>query len=207
LNRLFKTLKSIVERPREETNEAPALPGFENRVEVLYKYAETAVAYEDDLVRNLEQIDGLMEGFRQMMEAAIDQGEDRQALEYMRLAARIRPQRELLDREIRSFHLVATDLIRRVTTLMDHIGEARDYARTARLSVEVTAYLDQAITRLTRYFVMLERVARARRANLPERLAGEINTVIDDRQLDLELATYILERRRALQSGDRPRLE
>jgi hypothetical protein len=44
-------------------------------------------------------------------------------------------------------------------------------------------------------------VATARRRALPERLAQQLTQVIDDRQLDLELANYILNRRRALGPG------
>ncbi len=51
--------------------------------------------------------------------------------------------------------------------------------------------------------ILLERVTRNRHASLPERLAAQIVDVVDDRQLDLELATYILSRRRALGPGRR----
>ena len=204
MNRLFKTLKTIVERPQAAESDRPdALPGFDNRVEVLYKYAETAVAYEDDLARNLTEVDTTLDSLRGAMEMSIDAGRDRDALEYLRLAARLRPQRDLLDIEIRSFHVLATDLIRRVTALMDNIDEARAYAHSADLSPATTQFLDQALTRLTRYFVMLERVARVRRQKLPDRLAAQIAHVIDDRELDLELANYILQRRRAIGSGER----
>lgn len=200
MNRLFKTLRNIVERPQPVGGDA--LPGFDNRVEVLYKYAESAAAYEDDLDKNLTMIDDQLEMLRLHMEKALDAGKDRDALEYIRLAARLRPQQDLLNQEIRTFHAVAGDLVLRVTTLMDHLDEAHAYAQSNELSPAATDYLDSALTNLTRYFVMLERVARHRRSNLPNRLAEQMLLVLDDRQLDLELATYILNRRRAIGSGD-----
>ena len=70
------------------------------------------------------------------------------------------------------------------------------------LNAAATEYLDSTLDRLTRYFIMLDRVSRQRRKELPDRLAQVMMQVIDDRKLDLELATYILARRRALGSGD-----
>src|SRR5262249_19087445 len=98
MNRLFRTLRNIVERPQEaeEESRASILPGFDNRVEVLYRYAQNAAAYEDDLDGTLAQIDENLEALRIAMEAALDSGKDRDALEYLRLAARLRPQRDLL---------------------------------------------------------------------------------------------------------------
>ena len=137
------------------------------------------------------------------MEQALDAGQDRDALEYLRLAARFRPQRDLLDKEIRAFHSVADDLIQRVNTLVNYADEAREYALSSDLNPEATYYLDQTMTRLTRYFVLLERVTKTRHKGLPQRLAEQMMGVIDDRQLDLEMATYILTRRRSLGSGRR----
>src|SRR5262249_40369091 len=136
------------------------------------------------------------------MEAAIDYGADRDALEYLRLAVRLRPQRDLLEQELKAFHSVAAELIQHVNTLMQYLDEARSFAFDATLIPAATYYLDFTLNRLTRYFVMLERVTKARHQTLPERLAQHITVVIDDRQLDLELATYILNRRRSLGSGE-----
>ena len=204
MNRLFQTLRNIVHRPAQPDGEpeyGDLLPGFDDRVEVLVKYAEQAAAYTDDLNQNYEQIQSTMTQFQEMMEKAIDLGQDREALEYLRLAARIRPQNDLLEHELRTFRIVANDLIGRVNTLMENLDEAREFARRADLNPEVAGYLDEVLTRLTRYFVMLDRVATNRRYALPERLALKMTEVIDDRKLDLELARYILNRRRALQSG------
>src|SRR5258706_137734 len=63
MNRLFHTLRSIVDRsgdqPRADAEPSPgeeALPGFDNRIEVLSSYAERSAAYEDDLLAHLDQI-------------------------------------------------------------------------------------------------------------------------------------------------------
>ncbi len=206
MHRLFSTLRKAVERQEQqrehEQSSAEALPGFENRVEVLCKYAENAAHYEDDLTAAYESVEANMGRLQQGMEDALDAGRDRDALEYLRLAARIRPQRDLLEQETRAFHAVATELILRVNTLMENIDEARSYARIFELNPAASQALDQTLTRLTRYFVMLERVATARRRSLPERLAQALTAVMDDRQLDLELARYVLARRRALGSGN-----
>jgi hypothetical protein len=204
MNRLFKTLRNIVEKPiseQEAEQREDALPGFDNRIEVLSTYAERSAAYEEDLQNNFDEVAEQLLQLQELMEATIDAGRDRDALEYLRLAARLRPQRDLLDQEIRAFHAVAADLIRRVDTLMDYIDEAREFARDGGLSPAATYYLDATLNRLTRYFVMLERVTRQRHRTLRDRLAAQILVVVDDRQLDLELATYILQRRRALGSG------
>jgi hypothetical protein len=206
MNRLFNTLRGIREKPKEipDAVEAEeALPGFDNRMEVLTNYAERSAAYEDDLIGNLAQIMEHLNLLQQQMELALDESRDRDALEYLRIAARIRPQRDLLDHELRSFQAVAGDLIQRVDTLMEHIDEARVYARTAQLSPAATYYLDAVLTRLTRYFVLLERVTISRHRSLPDRLVAQITNVVDDRVLDLEMATYILARRRMLGSGGR----
>ncbi|MCC7446971.1 MAG: hypothetical protein IT324_06110 [Anaerolineae bacterium] len=206
MNRLFQHLRNIVNQTQTEAAYEPelvaeALPGFDNRVEVLCKYAERSAAYEDDLVARYDEVADQLAQLQQLMEGALDEGQDRDALEYLRLAVRIRPQRDLLDHELRAFHAVASDLIRRVNTLMEYIDEAREYARTAELSPAATYYLDATLNRLTRYFVLLERVTIARHRALPQRLTEQIIDVVDDRELDLELATYILQRRRAIGSG------
>jgi hypothetical protein len=204
MNRLFKTLRNIVDKPvseQEAEQREDALPGFDSRIEVLSTYAERSAAYEEDLQNNFDQVADQLLQLQELMEATIDAGRDRDALEYLRLAARLRPQRDLLDQELRAFHAVASDLIRRVNTLMDYIEEAREFARDGELSPAATYYLDATLNRLTRYFVMLERVTRQRHRTLRDRLAAQILLVVDDRQLDLELATYILQRRRALGSG------
>jgi phage shock protein A len=199
MNRLFSTLRKLVEKaPAEDT---PALPGFENRVEVLYRYVEQAAAYEDELTAHLEQVQERLDKLQARVESALDIGKDRDAFEFIRLAARLRPQFDLLDEEIKAFHAVAADLILRVNTLMDNINEARLLAEDGEFSPAATRTLDETLTRLTRYFVNLDRVATARRRALPERLAQQLTHVIDDRQLDLELANYILNRRRALGPG------
>lgn len=204
MNQLFKTLRRFTERSQASARTEPeqdALPGFYTRIDVLIKYAERASAYEDELMGNFEQIIEMMDQFQGLMEQALDDGRDRDALEYLRLAARIRPQRDLIDQELRAFHAVAADLLERFNTLIANLEEAREYARSAEVNPAATEYLDQALNRLTRYFVMLERVTIARHRELPERLAAQIGQVVDDRQLDLELATFILQRRRALGSG------
>jgi hypothetical protein len=202
MNRLFQTLRGMRDKADAAENaENDALAGFDNRIEVLYKYAERASAYEEDLTRNHEQIIDTLAQFHEMMLMALDSGKDRDALEYLRLAMRIRPQRDLIEREMQAFRAVADELIRRISTLMQNLDEAREYARNSDLSPAATYYLDQTLNRLTRYFVMLERVSIARHKALPQRLAEQMMTVIDDRQLDLELARFILSRRRALGSG------
>jgi hypothetical protein len=206
MNRLFQTLRNIVEKPAATVQEpADALPGFDNRLTVLCTYAERSATYEDELTVRYNEVADDLARLQELMEDALDRGEDRDALEYLRLAVRLRPQRDLLEQELRAFHAVAWDLIRRVNTLKDYADEAREYARNADLSPAATYFLDTTMNRLTRYFVMLERVTRNRHNSLPERLAAQIVDVVDDRQLDLELATHILSRRRALGPGRRRR--
>lgn len=204
MNRLFHTLRGIVEKPRpasEAADDVQPLANFDSRIEVLCSYAERSAAYEDDLAANYDEVVEQLARLQELMEAALDAGEDREALEYLRLAVRIRPQRDLLDRELRAFHSVAAELIMRVNTLMEYANEAREYAENASLSPAATCFLDATLNRLTRYFIMLERVTRTRHRALPDRLVQQIVEVVDDRQLDLELATYILSRRHALSSG------
>lgn len=194
MTHLFRKLRNLVERPPQ----VDALPGFENRIEVLTSYAERASNYEEDLLGNLEEVVGQLMMLQHAMEQALDEGRDREALEYLRLAVRLRPQRELLEKEIRSFRAVAEDLIHRVTVLLDNLNEARQLARNGELNPAATYYLDATLNRITRYFVLLERVTIARHRALPERLTRQLLVVIDDRQLDLELARFILSRRKAL---------
>lgn len=202
MNRLFNTLRNFVERPQAEVEETEeALPGFENRLEVLCRYAERAAAYEDDLRANHDEVMDQLWLLQALMENALDDGKDAHALEYLRLAARLRPQRDVLDHEMAVFRSVADDLIRRTNALLENLDEARVFAQSAEVSPAATYYLDATLTKLTRYFVMLERVAIARHRGLPERLAAEMLIVVDDAQLDLELAHYILTRRRQLGSG------
>ncbi len=220
MNRLFQTLRGIVEKSTDKpaadqgraggrrgqsqrSSADAALPGFDNQIAVLCSYAERSAAYEDDLLANLERIVDELAQLQEYMEQAIDAGADRDALEYLRLAARIRPQRDLLDQELKTFHVVASDLIRQVNTLLEYRDEARQFAHNTALSPAATHILNKILNRLTRYFVMLERVTKARHQSLPDRLAEQITNVIDDRQLDLELATYILKRRRAIGTGRR----
>ena len=136
-----------------------------------------------------------------LMEQALDEGKDGNALEYLRLAARLRPQRALLEQELKAFHALAGELIWRVLMLLDNLEEARNYALSADLNPAATRALDEALNRLTRYFIMLERVTIARHDQLPMRLAEQMMVIVDDRQLDLELARFILSRRRALGGG------
>jgi hypothetical protein len=199
MNRLFQTLRGMRDRPADENN--AALAAFDNRIEVLTTYAERASAYEEDLTRNHEQILETLAQFHDMMIMALDAGKDRDALEYLRLAMRLRPQRDLLERELHAFRAVADELIRRITTLMHNLDQARAYVENSDLSPAASYYLDQTLNRLTRYFVLLERVSISRHKGLPQRLAEQMMTVIDDRQLDLELARFILSRRRALGTG------
>ncbi len=203
MNRLFQTLRNIVEKSVPVEEPAEALPGFDNRLAVLCTYAERSATYEDELTARHNDVADDLARLQELMEDALDRGEDRDALEYLRLAVRLRPQRDLLEQELRAFHAVASDLIHRVGVLMDYADEAREYARSAELSPAATYFLDVTLNRLTRYFVLLERVTRNRHASLPNRLAAQIVDVVDDRQLDLELAMYILSRRRALGSGRR----
>ncbi len=206
MNRLFQTLRGFVERPRpieEMEANVEALPGFENRIEVLSKYAERASAYEETLQNQYDQISDQMMQLQGLMEQALDAGEDRDALEYLRLAARLRPQRALLESELKAFHALAGALIWRVVMLLDNVEEARAYASSTAYSPAATRALDQALNRLTRYFVLLERVTIARHNQLPMRLAEQMMQIVDDRQLDLELARFILSRRRALGGGTR----
>lgn len=198
MNRLFNTLRRIVEKPSQP---GPALSGFDSRVEVLYKYAQRAAEYEDDLDAHFEQVRFNLDRIQARIETALDDGRDRDAFEFVRLAARLRPQYDLLDRELRIFRAVANELIARVGRLMDHLEEARAFALDGASNPAATRTLDEALTRLTRYFVMLERVATARRKKLPALLAQKMTQIIDDRQLDLELARYVLNRRKALGPG------
>jgi hypothetical protein len=204
MNRLFKTLRGIVDKSSDKHDRSSdeALASFDNRIEVLASYAERSAAYEDDLLANLDRIVDQLSQLQEVMERAIDEGADRDALEYLRLAVRIRPQRDLLDQELQSFHVVAADLIRQVNTLREYRDEARQFVRDNTLSPAASAVLDRTLDRLTRYFVMLERVTKERHQSLPDRLAEQITLVMDDRQLDLELATYILARRRSIGSGN-----
>jgi hypothetical protein len=201
MNKLFQTLRGIRPREEEAQSEAEALPGFDNRIQVLMKYAERAAGYEDELSVNLGQVLEQLAQLQYMMEIAIDEGKDRDALEYLRLAVRLRPQRDLLDREIQAFTAVAEELLGRVQLLLDNLDEAHRFAQDGSANPVATHYLDQFMTRLTRYFVMLEKVALARHKDLRKRLAEQMMHVIDDRQLDLEMARFILSRRRALGSG------
>jgi hypothetical protein len=197
VNRLFATLRGWRERP----STAEALPGFEGRVEALCQYAQQAAGYENELLEAYRDVANQLSQLEAQTENAIDAGADRHALEYVRLIVRLRPQRDLLERELRAFHGVASVLILRVDILMTHMDDARAFARSAELSPAATHFLDSTLTKLTRYFVMLDRVTRARRAELPDRLGAAMLQVIDNRQLDLELATFVLQRRRALDDG------
>ncbi|MEP7286240.1 MAG: hypothetical protein ABI947_10785 [Chloroflexota bacterium] len=204
MNRLFQTLRGLLEKPQTTQDSAPeSSNSFDNRIEVLSKYAERASGYEDELLMNLERVQETLAQLQERMEESLDEGKDSDALEYLRLAARLRPQRDLLDQEIRAFQAVATDLMTRIDTLMSNLDEARRYAQDVDLSPAATYALDAALNRLTRYFVLLERVAIARHRALPQRLAEQMMVVIDDRQLDLEFARFILSRRHALGPGRR----
>src|SRR5258708_18671227 len=196
MNRLFRTLQNLTERvhpaqEQETTSQSVAqddhkretlsgpMSGFEGRLEVLCMYAERAACYEDELLRNLDEVLDQLAQLQQLMERALDDGEDRNALEYLLLAARLRPQRDLLDKELKSFHAVADDLLFRVTTLTDNAEEAQWFANTPHANPAATYYLDQTMNRLTRYFVLLERVTTARYGDLPRRLIEQINVVVD----------------------------
>src|SRR5688572_24192213 len=99
MNRLFHTLRNIrsggraADTARDDSDLPPdeALSGFDNQIEVLCSYAERSAAYEDDLLGHLERIVEQLMQLQELMEKAIDDGEDRNALEYLRLAARLRP--------------------------------------------------------------------------------------------------------------------
>ncbi|MFQ3534958.1 MAG: hypothetical protein SNJ58_03690 [Aggregatilineales bacterium] len=207
MNRLFETLRGFVSRPRSEPTQAPTsetpkvLSGFEGRLAALYNYAEQAAAYERDLEARLAEAQANMDRLEAAVEAMLDAGRDRDAFEYLRLAARLRPQRDLLDGELRAFHAVASELQRRVALLLDNQAAASQIASDVTANPQAARTLDRVLNQLTRYFVMLDRVARARRRELPERLALAVSHILDDRQLDLELANYVLQRRRALNDG------
>jgi len=201
VNRLFRALHRAARGEAARPIPIAALPGFEARLTVLARYAENAAWYEGDLERNREEIAAGIASLEVQITESIRRGADRDALEYVRIIARLRPQIELIDMELRNFHAVASALILRTNMLMQNVEEARYYAADADLNPDATAALDRALNNLTRYFVMLERVAARRRAALPERLAELMGQVIDDRTLDLQLARYILQRRRALDAG------
>jgi hypothetical protein len=170
-------------------------------MEALCWYAEQASQYENDLLSAKQEVETHLALFQSNMESAIDAGEDRDALEYVRIMVRLRPQVDLLNYELRAFHAVSSALILRTSTLVSHMDEAREYAQSATLNPAATDYLDKTMDKLTRYFVMLERVAGQRRRELPDRLAALMGEVIDNRKLDMELANYILARRRGLGTG------
>ena len=204
MNRLFSRLRNRRDNPTEAATEnvPDALPGFEQRLAVLYEHAQQAARYEDELLRSRGEVADQLQQYENRIEHSIDRGQDRKALEYVRMAARLRPQYDLLDNELRSFTNVANALTARLDLLLQHIDEAREFAHSATLNAQATHYLDLTLTRLTRYFVLLERVAAMRRRELPDRLAAAMLQVIDDRRLDLALATYILRRRQGLNAGN-----
>ena len=198
MNRLFGRFRGH-QAPAQPARDA--LPGFEARVDVLREHAQQAARYEDDLVTVQTDVREQLGMCELAIERSLQRGEDREAFEYVRLAARLRPQYELLDQELRAFGAVADALLQRLELLLNHLDEAREFARSAALNPYATEYLDETLTKLTRYSIMLDRVAAARRRELPDRLEALMTQVLDDRQLDLMLANYILERRRALDSG------
>lgn len=208
MKRLFSTLRQFVDRkvempdydPDYESVQLREIEAFERRIDVLTRYAEQSMAYEEALTSSYERIETDLQKLKELVEASIDAGKDRDALEFLRLAVRLRPQRDLVAYELNSFHAVADALIMRVNTLVAHLDEAREYARNARLSQAATQQLDSTMTKLTRYFVLLERVAAARRQTLEQRLVAKLGEIIDDRKLDLEMASYVLARRRALKA-------
>ncbi|MBX3063800.1 MAG: hypothetical protein KF726_12540 [Anaerolineae bacterium] len=208
MKRLFSTLRQFVDRkvelpdydPDYESIQLREIEAFERRIDVLTRYAEQSMAYEEALTSNYERLEADLQKIKDLVEANIDAGKDRDALEFLRLAVRLRPQRDLVAYELNSFHAVADALIMRVNTLVAHLDEAREYARNARLSQAATQQLDATMTKLTRYFVLLERVAAARRQTLEQRLVAKLGEIIDDRKLDLEMASYVLARRRALKA-------
>jgi phage shock protein A len=210
MNRLFETLRGLVSRPHSEPAPAPEQPnilaGFESRLAALYHYAEHAAAYERDLEARLAEAQAHMDQLEATVEAMINAGRDRDAFEYLRLAARLRPQRDLLRDELRAFHAVAAELQRRVALLMENRAAASQIASNASANLHAARTLDRVLNQLTRYFVMLDRVARARRRELPNRLAAAMTKILDDRLLDLELANYVLQRRRALSAGSSAQL-
>jgi len=206
MRNLFDALRNIVDRTHDKRREDEAqinaaLEVFENRMDILLRHAEQSMAYEDALNVNFERLEGELNMLREMVEKCIDVGQDRDALEYLRLAVRLRPQRDLVAYELNAFHAVSDALVTKVNILVGHIDEAREYARNQHWSPAKADYLDSTLNKLTRYFVMLERVTVARRKTLNDRLVAKLADVIDDRRLDLELATYILQRRRALNAG------
>ena len=202
MNRLFGRLRGHQDR----TAPGDALPGFDDRLAILMHHAQNARQYEDDLLGVRADLIGQLQRCESRLESLIDQGADRDALEYIRLAARLRPQYELVDRELRAFGAVAEALIVRLDVLLQHTDQARVLTRSARANPQATAALDHTLDRLTRHFILLDRVATARRADLPTRLVMLMTHVLDDRQLDLMLATYILNRRRALAAAERAAL-
>ncbi len=207
MNRLFETLRGLVNRPRPESAqaappEAPkVLEGFEGRLTTLYHYAEQAAAYERDLEARLAEAQANMDQLEATVETMLQAGRDRDAFEYLRLAARLRPQRDLLQSELRAFHAVAAELQRRVALLLENQAAASRIAEDVAANPQAARTLERVLNQLTRYFAMLDRVAKARRRELPERLAAALTRVLDDRALDLELANYILQQRRALNDG------
>jgi hypothetical protein len=206
MNRLLNALRRANSPPPEPlpvNRPAPTVGviNFDERLDILCRHAEQAAAYEDDLLGHLKNVEAQLAALGQRVDAAIDAGQDRQAFEFVRLAARFKPQRDLLLREVQAFHLIAEALRQKLTALLDHTEEARAYALDGALNPAASHYLDTLLNKLTRYFVMLERVALARRRGLPDALAKQLTRVLDDRQLDLDLANYVMIRRRALGSG------
>lgn len=204
MRRLFTTLRGLINdrpaRPQAATIPAP-LANFERRAELLAQHAEQATSYEDDLLAQGAQFQADMDSLRAAMEQQIDDGRDRYALEYLRLAVRLRPGLQLIQGELASFRVVSEELMRRAQALFDNIDAAMAMANDPDTALDSARALDHTLTQLTRYFVLLERVANNRRATLGERLAERLGAMIDDHQLDLELAGYILARRRALSGG------
>src|SRR5258708_6931337 len=173
MNRLFNTLRSFTERPHADSEAdaaGEAERAFDTRIEVLTKYAERASNYEEELQNTYETIlDNLMQ-LQELMVLKLDDGQDRDALEYLRLAARLRPQRALLEQDLGAFHAVAAPLFPRVTPTLDPFEEPRVLTATPD-KTPPAAYSHEAwLPRLTRYFVLLERVAIARHRALPQRL-------------------------------------
>ncbi|GAB4554552.1 MAG: hypothetical protein OHK0023_24800 [Anaerolineae bacterium] len=204
MNKLLNVLRGLGKRePQTEAAQpAEALPGFDNRLEALQKFAEQAAAYEDDLNKHLAEAESNMTRLTHAVNLMIDAGRDQDAFEYLRLAARLRPQVDLLSQEIRAFQGVATALQNKVNLLFDNLDQARQFARDGSLNPRATEVLDRALNQLTRLFVLLDRVAQARRRELPDRLAEAMTQVIDNVALDMELARWVMARRRALGSGN-----
>src|SRR5258708_33564922 len=143
MNPLFSTLRSFVEKPRPEAGVwQDALPGLDNRIEVLCRYAERASAYEDDLQISYDEVMDQLSQVQGLMEVALDEGQASDALEYLRLAARLRPQRDLLAQEVAAFRSVADDLISRTNALLDNMDEARGYPASTEMSTARTSCLD-----------------------------------------------------------------